>query len=288
MKTHHIKHGAIQTLRHTAQVCVLLCVVLIVYLILYAHYRAARAIEDEQNLKGLHGAVLKQIDRHVQRLDAPQAFLDGQKGTLWSMRVGGWDICDPLAAAEATATTRSLHWPLLLSALIPVVITLALGRVFCSWMCPAGLLFELTEGLRRLLRLAEIRPAQVGFSHGNKYVVLVVGLLIAVVAGLPIFALVYPPAVVSRLVHAWIFGTAATGMLLLLGLIVAVELFVSPRWWCRTMCPGGALYGVLGWRRLLRVKLNAPACTGCRTTRTRKTIRRRRRSNTRPRPGPTT
>jgi ferredoxin len=30
------------------------------------------------------------------------------------------------------------------------------------------------------------------------------------------------------------------------------------------MCPGGALYGLLGWKRLLRVKLDAKACTGCR------------------------
>ena len=29
------------------------------------------------------------------------------------------------------------------------------------------------------------------------------------------------------------------------------------------MCPGGALYGLIGWPRLLRVKLDSAKCTGC-------------------------
>ena len=74
----------------------------------------------------------------------------------------------------------------------------------------------------------------------------------------------YPPALLSRTAHAIIFGTAVTGMLTILCAVVAFELFVSPRWWCRTMCPGGALYGLLGAARVLRVELVANRCTACR------------------------
>jgi ferredoxin len=45
--------------------------------------------------------------------------------------------------------------------------------------------------------------------------------------------------------------------------MIAFELFISPRWWCVTMCPGGALYGLLGYFRLLRVKLKQSRCTEC-------------------------
>ncbi|MBC8875123.1 MAG: hypothetical protein H8E44_37355, partial [Planctomycetes bacterium] len=62
----------------------------------------------------------------------------------------------------------------------------------------------------------------------------------------------------------WIFGTSLTGILILLGIIALVEVVISPRWWCRTMCPGGALYGLIGWPRLLRVKLDTDRCTKCR------------------------
>jgi ferredoxin-type protein NapH len=174
------------------------------------------------------------------------------------------ELTDPLAAAETIGASRSVHLPLLLSILVPVLVTLLLGRVFCSWMCPAGLLFELTHKLRALLRFAEVPPAEVRFSHGNKYLLLAVGLLLAAVLGMPFFSLVYPPAVVSRVVHAWIFGTAFSGMLLLLGAMVAVEVLVSPRLWCRTLCPGGALYGILGSLRRFRVRLVPSRCTACR------------------------
>jgi len=63
-------------------------------------------------------------------------------------------------------------------------------------VCPTG-----------VLRFAELPPAEVKFSYANKYLLLVVGLVIAVIVGLPIFALVYPPAAMSRLLHGWVFGT---------------------------------------------------------------------------------
>lgn len=251
-------------IRRSVQVATLLLVALLVLMSLYAHYRAARALEDEQLMGGWRGVLLARIDNWVDSMERPQEFLDGYKGTLWSMRVAGTDLSDPLAAAEMTATAKTIYVPMLLSVVIPVVITVILGKVFCSWVCPGNLLFELTGKLRALLRFAELPPAEVRFSSNNKYVFLGIGLLISSVVALPVFALIYPPAVISRVIHAWIFGTAMTGMLAILCGIIAIELFVSPRWWCRTMCPGGALYGILGWPRLWRVKLNPQRCTGCR------------------------
>ena len=52
-------------------------------------------------------------------------------------------------------------------------------------------------------------------------------------------------------------------MLTILCLLIAAELFVSPRCWCRSFCPGGALYGLLGSRRGLRVNLAPKLCTNC-------------------------
>ena len=263
MTLFQLKHHGVQGVRHLTRLAVLLVIVAIVYLSLYAHFRAARAVEDAMRGTDLRSKLIRQVDRRVSEMDDPQAFLDGYKGTLWSLRVAGLDLTDPLAAAEATATAKTIYWPLLLEILIPVTVALLLGRIFCSWMCPAGLLFELADKLRRPLRWVEIKPATVKCAHGNKYVVLGVGLAAAAVLGVPIFALIYPPAVVSRLVHNWVFGTTLTGMLMLLGAIVAIELFVSPRWFCRSVCPGGALYGLIGVARVLRVKLDEQRCTAC-------------------------
>lgn len=231
---------------------------------LYAHYRAAGVVDDAQLMAGMQGeAIIHFIHPLVEWLDDPQALIDGNKGTLWSARVMGLDVSDPLAAAEMLAASKHVHWPLLISVILPIVLTLLLGKVFCSWICPGYVLFELTGKLRKVLRIAEIQPGEVRFSHNNKYIFLVVGLAVAAMTSFPLFALIYPPAVISRVIHAWIFGTALTGMVVLLLVIVAVEVFVSPRWWCRTMCPGGALYGLFAVKRLVRVTLKRELCTGC-------------------------
>lgn len=254
----------LQFLRRIVQACVLVIVVGVPLLSLYAHYRAARSIDDPQLMKGFRGAAITQvIHRWMERLDDPQRFLDANKGTLWSMRIAGVNWTDPLAVSEMSAATRRMHWPLIATAAIPVLLTVVLGRVFCSWLCPAYVMFELSGKLRRLLRFAEIQPGELKFSHTNKYVFLAVGLALAAIFSGPLFALIYPPAVVSRAVHAWVFGTPFIGMVVLLCALLAIELFVSPRWWCRTMCPGGALYGLLGWLRPVRIKLRTEACTGC-------------------------
>jgi ferredoxin-type protein NapH len=263
VKAHQIRHLGVQIIRRLVQLSTVVLIFGLVLLSLYAHYRAARAIDDLDQEPGWKARVLSSIDDRVAAMDKPQEYLDGYKGTLWSMRVGGYDLADPLAAAEMTVASKTVHLPLLISVLIPVVVTLLVGKIFCSWICPAGLLFEITGKFRRVLRFAELPPPNVSFSTRNKYALLIVGLIIVGVMGLPIFALVYPPAMLSRLAHAWIFGTALTGMLTLTGLIIVVEVCVSPRWWCRTMCPGGALYGLLGWSRLLRVKLDPARCTAC-------------------------
>lgn len=54
-------------------------------------------------------------------------------------------------------------------------------------------------------------------------------------------------------------------MSLLLAAIIAMELTISRRWWCRYLCPGGALYSLLGWARLVRVQRKAALCDQCGT-----------------------
>ena len=260
---HRIRHIGLQFARRCVQTATVLLIIALAFISLYAHYRAAFSLDELADQPGLKGEVLVRIDRGVSSMEAPQHFLDGAKGTLWSMRLFGMDFTDPLAAVEMAFASKKVYVPLFVSCFFWFLVTLLLGRVYCSWVCPGYLLFELTGKLRRLLRMAELPPAEVRFSLKNKYVVLLVGLAMAWGFGMPLFALVYPPAVLSRMAHAWVFGASLTGMLVLIGLLVAFELLVSPRWWCRTMCPGGALYALIGWPRLLRVKLVESRCTYC-------------------------
>lgn len=198
-------------------------------------------------------------------------------GSAWSARLFGLSLTDLLAGAESALASRGVRGALAAGLLVPVLVTALLGRVYCAWVCPMGLLSALARQLRRLFLFLELEPLSVELSRSDKYAVLAVGLLLALVTGLPVLHHLYPPAMVGRETHAlfqaWFdrseadlfkvpwaalgWGTA------LLGLFVLLEAAVAPGFWCRALCPGGALYSLVGRFRLLRVTRVKAACVDC-------------------------
>jgi ferredoxin-type protein NapH len=199
---------------------------------------------------------------HTQRLAV--------QGNTWALKIGSLPVLDPLAAVESTVARRAL-WPkLLLGILLPVLATLLLGRVFCSWICPAGLLFELSQYLRTGLKKLGFSPREVRRPPERfRYHLLVVGLAVAGVTGIPVLLHLYPPGILARETHRATTallngqGLAVTGGILFILALVAIELTLCTRFWCRYVCPGGALYSLLGMRRLVRVRYLPGACTKC-------------------------
>ncbi|MBF0542125.1 MAG: 4Fe-4S binding protein [Nitrospirae bacterium] len=256
-----ITNPLIQVFRRLTQVSVILLVFGLIVLSLYGHYRESYAFDNLTiHTNPLMQWILSNIDSIVSKLDDPEILLDNFKGNLWSMRLFGLGISDPLAFLETMFSSKKIYLPLLLSILIPLIVTLIKGRVFCSWICPGYVLFELNGKLSRFF----------GFKHAahsplykNKYIILIIGLIFAFITSIPLFPMIYPPALLSRLAHAWIFGTPLKSMMIFILIILSIEFFVYNRWWCRTMCPGGALYGLLGKKRLLKVKLDKSLCTEC-------------------------
>jgi ferredoxin-type protein NapH len=185
------------------------------------------------------------------------------QGTMWSARIAGVSLTDPLAGLEAIVSSRAFYRPLIYSLLIPIAITLILGRVFCGWICPMNTLLELVDRGRRLLGWLELRERDVRFSLNNKYVMLGCAVGFVAFTGVPFLAMVYPPAVLSREMHMLVFGNAVGAGVYLVLAVCAFELFVSKRWWCRYVCPGGAVYSLLGRFRVLRIRRDEDRCTQC-------------------------
>lgn len=149
-----------------------------------------------------------------------------------------------MAAVEVMLATRQLHGPLLLAAGLLLVFYALMGRVFCGWICPLGLLLDLNDDvrwwLRRRLGRWGWRLPEVRLPLGAKYWLLALGLGLSLVARLPVFQLVSPINILAR---ALIFAPGPG--LLLVGGIVALE-YVSRRAWCRALCPLGAFYSLAG------------------------------------------
>ena len=193
----------------------------------------------------------------------PAEDLDAVKGNTWSATLWGWKLSDPLAVAGQTAAGLSIHWPFWLTALIPVALTVVFGRFFCGWICPATLLYELNSNFAAWLRWAGLRPGNRRFDRRIKYAVLAIGLVLSAASGSVLIAAVYPPAIIGRELYylvAW--GGFGPGMVFFL-VTLLFDLLVSRRGFCRYLCPGGALYSLIGRYRLLRIRRIVETCNDC-------------------------
>ena len=193
----------------------------------------------------------------------PENELDAIKGTTWSGNFFGFMISDPLAGLGQFAAGLSMHQPLLLAILIPVLLTLLFGRFYCGWICPAIFLYELNTNIRMMLKRMGLRVGSKGISLNLKYYVLALGVLLSGFFGTVFFASIYPPAIIGReLFYAIALGGFSSGLVFFI-LTLLFDLLVARRGFCRYLCPGGALYSLLGRYRVLRIQRIVAECNDC-------------------------
>jgi polyferredoxin len=280
--------------RRMVQIVVLASVVLFPLIARYNHYLWARQEAKMLDLWGnsTAGLVLRGTDS-LMRLGLPmeESGVIGRRprkallvrtnnfvGSVpWSTRLFGASFTDLLAAAESALSTRSVLSVLVIGAIIPLLATILLGRVYCGWICPIGILMPMIRRLRSVLAFLELPVHDIRFSRKNKYALLGAAAMIALVGGLPLLHYIYPPAILSRESHSFatvLFDRAESGLftfpwgffsggMIFLGLVALVEVAAAPGFWCATLCPGGALYSALSRFKILRVKRMKSACIDC-------------------------
>jgi MauM/NapG family ferredoxin protein len=184
---------------------------------------------------------------------------------------------DPLTALAGLLSSGTFYQGLLWSLAI-IVPSLFLGRFFCSWICPLGILNQLISWLFSRRRPSEdyainrYRP-----SYRIKYYLLAALLLLALFGSLQI-GLLDPIALLVRSFTAAVLPGANLAGLdiyllqpvfnggvfisgILLGILLANRFLT--RWWCRLLCPLGALLGVLSRRAPLRIQRDVEKCIDC-------------------------
>ncbi|MEP0773779.1 MAG: 4Fe-4S binding protein, partial [Acidobacteriota bacterium] len=72
-------------------------------------------------------------------------------GTLASLKVGPVDLTEPVAALAAALAGLTVSWELVLGVAPVAALALLAGPVFCSWVCPWGLISEGVDRLRQRL-----------------------------------------------------------------------------------------------------------------------------------------
>ena len=221
----------------------------------------------------------------------------------WTSRLEGYPVSrilefDPLVMVANMLSTHSVYrylgWGLII-----VAVTLLFGRVFCNWICPygtlhqfVGWLFNIGSGKNR------IEDNRYRSMYYFKYAILTVFLIMAAFGSLQIglldpiclmyrtFATVVAPMTdmvidtVSLQVANREIDTLALDNLkfapgverrvfigsfwigLMMMALVGANI-VIPRFFCRVLCPLGALLGVLSRYSLFRINRDVHKCTDC-------------------------
>lgn len=184
---------------------------------------------------------------------------------------------DPLTALAGGLTSTTLYRGLALSLCI-VIPTLFFGRFFCSWVCPLGILNQAISHLFNRHRAAEAHR-QNGYRplFRIKYYLLV-GLLVMAAFGVLQIGLLDPIALLTRsfVTGVWpglqqggagfyLFQPYFSGGVLIavFFLVIVLANRLMTRFWCRVVCPLGALLGLLSWRPLLRIRRDVDRCNDC-------------------------
>lgn len=178
-------------------------------------------------------------------------------GTLSSAQVGGIDLLDPFGALQLMAASMSFDAAWLIG-LAPIALFYAAigGRAFCGWVCPVNLFCEGVDRLRQALHL-QVREAPV--PRRAKVGVAIGILAISALIGIPVFEALSPISAINKGI---VLGSLA-GIVTLVAIVV-LELFWGHRVWCRSLCPLGGFYQVLGKAGVISVNIKHDACIHCR------------------------
>jgi polyferredoxin len=132
------------------------------------------------------------------------------------------------------------------------------GRGFCGWFCPFGTLNDLLA-----FRKVRIRDA---FSY-SKYVVLLGTLIAAWAFADTMFCKLCPAASIEASIPYLFLGVAEVNQPFLVhmgtlgGTLIGMVLIA--RFWCRYLCPMGALLSLFNRVSLLHLKWRTDRCTAC-------------------------
>jgi len=155
-------------------------------------------------------------------------------------------LINPLVQVSASIGSRGVLPGLFISFSL-IILAVLIGRFFCGFFCPLGLLIELFSLLKR--PVLKLNPA-------IKYYHL---LLILILSVLGVYSGIFDPIVsLTRAVGALKTGGSITLIIILI--ILYLSLFQN-RFFCRYLCPLGGFFGLVS--RISLFKLRITECRSC-------------------------
>ncbi len=203
----------------------------------------------------------------------PSHYADDLAGKEWAA-AELFLIIDPLVSFSTAIASRNWVWSLAFGAGF-LVICLLIPRGFCGWVCPLGTLLDLADFLV-FNRLRWFRLPSNGWWVHIKYYLLA-GVLLAAACGVLLSGYVAAIPLLTRgaytiasplqngLLRQWrLIPPVNAGQFFSMGLFVLVlgMGMLRPRFWCKYVCPSGAMFSLGNLFRLTERKVES-SCIHC-------------------------
>ncbi|MCP4547188.1 MAG: 4Fe-4S binding protein [bacterium] len=148
-----------------------------------------------------------------------------------------------------------------------LLIALLLKKGFCSWLCPIGTAAEVLARIsHRLFRRRIKLPAPLDYPLQSLKYLLLFFFLNAILRSMTpeqiSSSLVSPYYRVSDIKMLYFFQHLSATAAIVLG-VLTILTFVIPYFWCRYLCPYGAMLGIVSLLSPMRIRRSLPACTNC-------------------------
>jgi ferredoxin-type protein NapH len=155
-------------------------------------------------------------------------------------------FAEPLSALQVLLLDGHCAVRLWTGAALVMLLALVLGRVFCGWLCPYGLLSELLFALRRRPpALPGEEGAQAGHAFRLRMAFCAAGLMAACFCAFPVLQRFSMPGELSlaplRALEGWELCLTA---LFPPGALLLAEGISGRRLWCRYACPQSVCLGL--------------------------------------------
>lgn len=184
---------------------------------------------------------------------------------------------DPLAALSTILSSGGFESILIWSFAV-VLLTLVFGRFFCGFICPMGTLSHLAEKIAALRKKMSELPDKWEYRelYSVKYYIFL-SLCVLALIGSNQFGLLDPISLSTRsfakavfpAVNFAFFGESALkvtyhafAIFLIFALLITFAARL-PRFFCRVLCPLGALFGFLNAASLFRISRDKTKCGDC-------------------------
>jgi len=161
----------------------------------------------------------------------------------------------------------NIHPAALVIFIAALTMAFLLRKSFCGWICPVGAFSDLTWKLgKRLFRKNFTMNRYIDDSLRSLKYILMLFFIYVIAIKMPLDGIIqfiegdYYKVADVKMLYFFTKMTTATFVTLLILFLLSM---LYKNFWCRYLCPYGALLGILGICSPLRITRNEDACTHC-------------------------